>query len=189
MSSLTGSSIAWTAPPRERAVRQIAYFVPDAAAAAAGHSALYGSGPFLLVEHIRLSACRYRGRPSELDHTSAYGQWGEVMVEFVQQHDDRPSPFRDLYPDGGAGLHHLALIVPDLAGEIARYEAAGWCEAFYGESAPGVGFAMMDTSAAFGHMTELYEPTPGLLAFYGRVRAQAVTFDGTDPVRPFRFRS
>jgi hypothetical protein len=174
---------------REGAVRQIAYFVPDAVAAARRHSQLYGSGPFLFVDRIRLSACRHRGRPSELDHSSAYGQWGEVMVEFVQQNDSRPSPFRDLYPDGGQGLHHVALIVPDLAVEMVRYEAGGHAEAFYGEAAPGVGFAMMDTAAAFGHMTELYEPTPGLVAFYARIKAQAGSFDGADPVRSFRFRS
>lgn len=156
-----------------RPVRQIAYFVKDAEAAARRHAAEFGSGPFLLFESIPLLNCRYRGAPLPLDHSSAYGQWGEVMVEFVQQNDPRPSAFHDLFPNGGEGLHHLAFFVDDLADEIARLERAGCPEAFYGETSPGVGFAFVDTSAHYGHMVELYAPTKPLLAFYDKVRSLA----------------
>ena len=107
-------------------VRQIAYFVPDAAAAARSHSAMFGSGPYFVAEHIPLATCRYRGQPGELDHTSAYGQWGEMMIEFVQQNNPGPSVFRDMYPKAGQqGLHHLAIIVPQMDQVIRELEAAG----------------------------------------------------------------
>ena len=42
------------------------------------------------------------------DHTSAYGQWGDIMVELVQDHGTGPSVVRDLYNVDESGLHHLA---------------------------------------------------------------------------------
>ncbi|MFT4054146.1 MAG: VOC family protein [Novosphingobium sp.] len=166
-------------------VRQIAYFVPDVVAAAKAHMAAFGSGPYYVAEHIPLTSSLHRGRPAELDHTSAYGQWGEVMVEFVQQNNDGPSVFRDLFPDGAQGMHHVALIVDDLQAAIARFEAAGHETALYAEVAPGVGFAMVDCVAELGHFVELYEPTPQLLAVYDLMRTSARDFDGSDPIRSF----
>lgn len=166
-------------------VRQIAFYVPDAREAARAHAEAFGSGPYYVAEHIPMSLARYRGKPGVFDHSSAYGQWGEVMVEMVQVHSKEPSVFSDLYPDGRTGFHHIALIVDNLADAMKRFEAAGFAEAFYGEVAPGAGFAMMDAVERFGHFIELYEPSPPLLAVYHRVENAAINFDGSDPVRDF----
>lgn len=170
-----------------RQIRQIAYFVPDVEQAALAHVATFGSGPYYIAEHIPLSLCRYRGAAAELDHSSAYGQWGDIMVEFVQQNNPGPSCFHDIYPEGSGrqGMHHVALIVDDLKAEMARFEAAGHEAALYAEVAPGVGFAMMDCVATLGHFVELYEPTPQLLGVYDLVRSAAQGFDGSDPIRRF----
>ena len=74
-------------------IRQIAYFVPDVRVAAARHAALFGSGPYFVAEHIPLRKALYRGREGRRDHRSAYGQWGELMVECVQQNNPGPSAF------------------------------------------------------------------------------------------------
>lgn len=171
--------------PEHRPVRQIAYFVPDIEAAARAHMAAFGSGPFYIAEHIPLTLSLHRGQPAELDHSSAYGQWGEVMVEFVQQNNDGPSVFHDIYPNGGQGMHHVALIVDDIRAAMQSFEAAGHEAALYAEVAPGVGFAMMDCVDTLGHFVELYEPTPQLLAVYDLVRSSAKDFDGADPIRHF----
>lgn len=166
-------------------VRQIAYFVPDVVVAAQAHMQTFGSGPFHVAEHIPLTLSLYRGQPAALDHTSAYGQWGDVMVEFVQQNNEGPSVFRDMYPDGGQGMHHVALIVDDIKATMQRYNRAGHETGLYAEVAPGVGFAMMDCVASLGHFVELYEPTPPLLAVYDLVRSSARNFDGSEPIRYF----
>lgn len=166
-------------------IRQVAFYVPDARQAAADHAAAFGSGPYFVMEHIPLSLARYRGKPSIFDHTSAYGQWGDVMIEMVQVHNKEPSVFTDLYPHGGPGFHHIALIIDNLPEAMQTFEAAGFAEGFYGEVQPGVGFAMMDATRQFGHFIELYEPTPPLLAVYHRVRSAALSNDGGAVVRDF----
>lgn len=167
-------------------IRQVAYFVPDVVAAARRHSALFGSGPYYVAEHIPLTLSEHRGRRAELDHSSAYGQWGEVMIEFVQQNNDGPSVFRDLFADGQQGFHHVALIVDDLRATMSDFNAAGCDTGWYAEVAPGVGFAMMDCMREYGHFVELYEPTPVLLGVYDLVRSAAEGFDGTNLIRSFR---
>jgi len=74
-------------------IRQVAYYVPDARAAALQHAAAFGSGPFFVADHIPLTLARYRGKPGVFDHTSAYGQWGDVMLELVQVNSKEPSVF------------------------------------------------------------------------------------------------
>ncbi|MEM6626790.1 MAG: VOC family protein [Pseudomonadota bacterium] len=166
-------------------IRQIAYFVPDVRAAAAAHSARYGSGPHLVNERVPVIAAWRRGEVCEFDHTSSYGQWGEVMIEFVQQNNAGPSPFHDMYPEGSGryGVHHVALWVDDLDAEIARYNAQGVETALYAKLTEDFAFAMMDTVQELGHMTELYEPTPQLVGFYELIKSLAADFDGVDPVR------
>lgn len=165
--------------------RQIAYFVPDIRAAALAHHRRFGSGPFFVIDHVALDRSEYRGRPCPLDHGSAYGQWGVVMVEFVQQHNPDPSAYHDLYPvgSGRCGLHHVALFVDDLADALARHRAAGKPTAQYAVTTTGAAFAFVDTVAELGHMLELYEPGPGLTRFYEMVADAADNWDGLDPIR------
>jgi len=173
----------------QQPVRQVAYFVPDVIAAAQAHSTLFGSGPFFVAEHIPLTLCRHRARPAELDHTSAYGQWGEVMIEFVQQNNPGPSAFHDLYPEGSgrSGFHHIALIVDDLQAARREFSDSGLTEALYAEMSDGFAFVMVDDVARHGHMIELYEGVSALTSFYTMVKDAAKGFDGADPIRPISF--
>ncbi len=57
----------------------------------------FGAGPFFVRQHIALLDVVIRGRPGTFDHSSAYGQWGHVMVELVEDHGDGPSPVREMY--------------------------------------------------------------------------------------------
>ena len=94
--------------------KQIAYAVPDAFEAAQRWVKDFGAGPFFVSEHIPVTDVIYRGSPSTFDHTSAYGQWGDIMVELVQDHGTGPSVVRDLYNVDESGLHHLAFFVEDI---------------------------------------------------------------------------
>lgn len=171
------------------APRQIAYFCADVRAAATEHHRLFGSGPYFVAEHIPLRRAVHRGVERPLDHSSAYGQWGEVMVEFVQQHNPDPSPFHDLYPDPArrGGLHHVALFVDDVDAELARYAEAGHATALRAEMNDGFVFCFVDTVATLGHMVELYAPVPSLIDFYAMVAKAATRYRGGELITTIRF--
>lgn len=162
--------------------RQLAYCVDDAEAAAAEWSARFGAGPFFVRRHIAVTEVIVRGRPGHFDHTSAYGQWGSMMVELVQQHDDAPSAVRDVYRRGQTGLHHVAHIVEDLAAAEAALLAAG-IEQAQSAMAGTTRFVFHDARPELGYMLELYQTSPGLLGFYDLVARAADGWDGTEPVR------
>ncbi|MEP3422689.1 MAG: VOC family protein [Erythrobacter sp.] len=167
------------------AIRQVAYFVPDIERAARAHSEQFGSGPFFTLRHIALTHSIHRGIERRFDHSSAYGQWGDVMIEFVMQHGDEPSAMRDLYPSlsGRYGLHHMAVFVDRLDTAIADFEARGFPLAQLSETLDGTRFAFVDATASLGHMIEMYEPNETLLGFYNFVQNAADGWDGSDPVR------
>jgi len=162
---------------------QVAYHVPDPEAAAARLAKDYGWGPFYLMRHIPLSWARHREQPAVFDHSSAYGQAGELMVELITQHGDTPSALRDLYAPEESGIHHVACFVPDLPSALAAARQRGESVALEAMTNNGVHFAMVDTSTQLGHMLELYEQTPALADFYAFIRRKAVDWDGRRPVR------
>jgi hypothetical protein len=165
---------------------QVAYHVPDPVAAAERCARDYGWGPFFLLEHIPLQWSRYRGAAAEFDHSSAYGQAGEVMVELITQHNDGPSVLRDLYAPDETGVHHVACFVDDLATALQTQRERGHAIALEARTGTGVDFAMVDLSMTLGHMLELYEPGEDLRRFYAHVRKCADGWDGSRPVRRLR---
>ena len=167
------------------AVRQLAYKVNDLEAAALAHHRAFGSGPFFVLRHVALQSSQHRGVERPFDHSSAYGQWGSVMVELVVQHNPDPSALHDMFPhqSGGEGLHHAALFVDDLEAEIARFAADGAPLAQLSVTQTGTAFAFVDARSRLGHMLELYEPTAQLTGFYDFVAGAAKGWDGRDLIR------
>lgn len=161
---------------------QMAYHVPDPAAAAVRLARDFGWGPFFLLEHIPLESCAFRGRSATFDHTSAYGQGGELMIELITQHDDQPSVLRDLYGRAQSGLHHVAYFVADLPLAIEHCTQLQY-EIALDATAAGVRFVMVDARAQLGHMLELYEPGAQLRRFYEFVRRKSIGWDGAEPLR------
>ena len=162
---------------------QIAYFVPDARQAALEVARSGAAGPFFFASEITLAWGERRGSPCTFVHSSAYGHCGNLMLEFVQQEDDGPSPFRDMYPSGGQGIHHVATMVNSLEATISYYESLGCSLAARACTSSGTEFAFVDTVDRLGHMVEIYEKTPTLTGFYQMVEAAAVNWDGADPIR------
>lgn len=170
-------------------VRQIAYFCADVRKAALAHHAAFGSGPYFVADNIPLARAVHRGVERVVDHSSAYGQWGDVMVEFVQQNNSGPSPFHDLYPEGSGrwGIHHVALFVNDVDAALADFEARGCPTALRAEMTDGFVFAFADTTSALGHMTELYAPVATLTGFYAMVSQAAKDYRGGDIITTIAF--
>lgn len=169
--------------------RQMAYVVPDIREAARRHSELFGSGPFFVAEHIPFRTSVYRGKEMTFAHSSSFGQWGDMQVEFMQREDDQPSVLTDVLDitGGNCATHHKAIIIPNPQDVAAAFERAGYPIAWTGIMEVGIEVFMIDTLALYGHMIELYAPSPEVESFYAMVKDAAVGFDGTDPIREFSF--
>jgi hypothetical protein len=155
---------------------QLAYGVDDVRSAATQWVAR-GVGPFFVIDHIDVHSVRIKGTAATFDHSSAYGWWGDIMVELICQHDEG----RPVVPPHG--IHHVAFFVDDLATAQSALVESGHREVLYGETANGQAFAMHDGRGDFGHLIEIYEPTRRLTDFYAMVRSAAVDGPGPDPIR------
>jgi catechol 2,3-dioxygenase-like lactoylglutathione lyase family enzyme len=162
---------------------QIAYAVKDVRRSAQHWATVFGAGPFFVLDHIALSDVHYRGQPASFDHSSAYGQWGDVMVELICDHTIGPSPVADVVGADGVGLHHVAFMVEDLDVASAELSGRGWPEALRATTSTGLGFAFHDATETLGHMIEIYPRSPRLVSFYAMVRSAAQDWDGADPIR------
>lgn len=165
---------------------QVAYHVTDIRRAACDMAARFGAGPFFVNENIRLAWGEHRGVPAHFVHSSAYGQWGGLMVEFFRQEDDSMnSPYRDMFAPGEEGLHHTAMMVPDMEEAFDYFERNGMpvvtrCGL---RDAHNVDFAFIDAREALGHMIEIYPQSEGVLGFYKLIRDASVGWAGDDPIR------
>lgn len=161
---------------------QIAYAVDDVIGAAESCVAR-GAGPFFVRHHIDVTNSRVHGRTVHFDHSSAYGQWGNVMVELLCEHHADPEPGERVQRVGPlTGLHHMAFFVDDVSTAQDALVEHGWAEALYAE-AGNTQFAMHDATAELGHLVEIYRDSGGLVQFYDMVRAAATDWDGSDPIR------
>ena len=161
---------------------QIAYAVSDIFRGVDKWIKDFGAGPFFIAEHIPIKNVIYRGQPSELDITVAYGQWGEIMIELVQDNGEGPSIIRDLYPPQKSGLHHLAYFVDDMDLVSSKLVKQGYVLAMTGQAGENR-FQFFDAISEMGHFLEIYEPIESLKNLYERVRIASINWDGSDPLR------
>ena len=97
---------------------QYGYFVNDIDEACHKWNKMTGAGPFHVVRHHIAENFLYRGEPVEADVSYAFGQAGPAHIQFIAQHDDTPSIYREMYAKGEHGFHHIGLLVHYLEGEI-----------------------------------------------------------------------
>jgi 4-hydroxyphenylpyruvate dioxygenase-like putative hemolysin len=151
---------------------QIAWVVNDLSSAVARFRKTLNTGPFTFIEHVQLNDFKYRGKASSADYSMAVVQAGDVQLELIEQHDDAPSVYRDLYPRGKEGFHHVAVFVPDVTAEVARYAALGLeigCTGRFGDC----DIAYVDSSPVLGHMVEILPDTAVMRGFFDAVRTSS----------------
>jgi len=59
-----------------------------------------GVGPFYVFEHVKFQEAYFRGQPSNVDITAAIGYWGDLQIEFIQQHNAAPSIYSEFLAKG-----------------------------------------------------------------------------------------
>jgi hypothetical protein len=160
---------------------QQAYLVNDLETSCIRWSELFGAGPFVLAPHHRTDRFAYRGTDQEADVSYAFGYLGDMMIQFIQQHDDVPSIYRDMYRSGEEGFHHVGVLVSDFQAELDRYRDLGFAVACQ-LHADNVDAAYLDTRTVTGGFTEIHGDPPHILkAFASWRRAHERFRPGDDP--------
>ena len=162
---------------------QLAFMARDFEAALRFWSETMGAGPFFVVDHVRFGEVRCQGAPAQLDLSVAIGYWGDLQIEFVHQHNDAPSIFHDWQKDGREGLHHVGILVGDIAMAERVCADAGAAVVLDGTMHGGRGRFFYAQTAGPAPFLEVIEPAGKLLAAFGHMREAARNWDGRDPVR------
>jgi hypothetical protein len=159
---------------------QLGFVVDDIVDAATRWARTLGIGPFHVMPHIEVP-CTYRGTETMIDMQVAVAQAGPVQIELIRQHCDRPSVYRDLFPQG-SGFHQLCTVTADYEGTKAHYVRLGH-EVVSEFDVGGQRVAYIDTVADVGFFTEVVGETEVFLRQLTAISRTCAEWDGTDPVR------
>jgi hypothetical protein len=158
---------------------QQAYLVNDLEASIQHWHELFCAGPFVIAPHHKTDRFTYRGTSQQADVSYAFGYSGDMMIQFIQQHDDTPSIYRDMYEMGEEGFHHVGILVHDWEAERQRLLDMGFvnaCELF----ADNVNAAYFDTRAVNGGFTEIHGDPPHILEGFASWRERHRKHKPTD---------
>lgn len=159
------------------------YVVEDIGAAVERVVTTFGAGPFFVVEHLAFDEVSFRGAPAAYDHSSAFGQWGPVIVELTEVHSAEPAGLAEAFAGPTPRVGHVAWLSDDVDAESARLSSAGAPLFHTGRSGP-VRAAWHDARATLGHHVELLQRSPEIEGFYALIRSSADGWDGAEPIRP-----
>ncbi len=165
-------------------IMQMAYVPQDIPAALRFWTETIGAGPFYSMPHIGYLSADYRGQPSNIDFSLYIGYWGDMQIELIEQHCDSPSIYKSWRDSGQEGLHHVCLLVDDIARARAAADAAG-AKVEQSLELDGGAAIYLDTGGGPGTMVEVLQPAPGFDALCDMMRAAHRDWDGSDPVRSF----
>ena len=146
----------------KKAIFQEAYFVRSIDDAARQWAKAFGAGPFFMVRHHHCDEFTYRGTSVEADVSYAFGYLGDMMIQFIEQHDDKPSIYRDMFAPGEEGFHHVAYLVSDFGAERQRWLDMGY-ELATELYADEVNAAYFDTRALHGDSAEIRGGPPPIV--------------------------
>ena len=164
-------------------IMQLAYVPADFDATLKFWIETVGAGPFFALDHVKLDDVKYRGEPIDVDFSMVIGYWGDLQIELIRQHNDVPSIYKAWRDEGHEGLHHICILVDDMAHARAVCADAGATVAQEGIVPNGGEVIYVDTGGGPGTMVEILKPGPGSRDFFAMMREAARGWDGSDPVR------
>lgn len=163
-------------------IMQLAYVPDDFDGALAHWTKTMGVGPFFLLEDIHLDDMKYRGAPTHARFDLALAYWGDLQIELIRPRDDHPSIYSGEYADVGGGLHHVCILVDDIAEAYAaceQHSAEIVIEGKFGNSS----VIYADPGNGPGSLIEVLQQDPDGPDLFGMIKAAGVDWDGSEPLR------
>lgn len=164
-------------------IMQLAYVPADFDAALKFWLETMGAGPFFSLDHVTLEDVRYKGKPANIDFSLMLGYWGELQIELIRQHNDAPSIYSTWRNEQREGLHHVCILVDDMARARSACNDADAQVVQEGRVPGGGEFVYADTGGGPGTMLEILKPGPGSRDFFAMMRDAARDWDGSNPIR------
>jgi catechol 2,3-dioxygenase-like lactoylglutathione lyase family enzyme len=164
-------------------IMQLAFVPADFDAALAFWTGTMGAGPFFALDHVALEDVRYMGAPATIDFSMALGYWGDMQIELIRQHNDAPSIYKAWRDQGHEGLHHVCILIDDMAEARAVCAADGLTIAQEGRVSGGGEVIYVDTGGGPGTLVEMLKPGAGTEGFFAMMRDAAKGWDGSEPLR------
>ena len=170
-----------------RPIFQYAYFVSDIDTAAMNWVKLFGAGPFFRVPHHTVTTdprgyFRYRGDTTESDVSYAFAYCGPVQIQLIQQHDDLPSIYTEMYAKGQEGFHHVGILSAEFERDKADFLAQGLDLAVEMWAVADVVY--FNAVKQVGCFVEVHGDNEGIREVFKRWKHAHDTWDGvTDPLR------
>lgn len=147
-----------------------------------------GYGPFFTT-NLDLEEVQYRGQKRPLNLKIAIARAGDVHIELIEQINDGPSAYRDVFPKGTSGFHHIRKKAgitgneqhsyDDLISEFSRNGIDVVMEMQFGEQR----VAYVDTRLTLGCMLEIYDPSEAIESLKRFTLEASLGWDGINPVR------
>jgi methylmalonyl-CoA/ethylmalonyl-CoA epimerase len=164
-------------------VMQNAFVVDDLEAALDHWVNKMGVGPFYVFSHIQFQEIYFRGGSGrDIDMTAAIGYWGDIQIEFIQQHNDAPSIYSEFRAKRGTGMQHMGVLTGDLDAELKRLAPLGIVPVQWGSMPTGMRFAYVSSDHHPGAMLEIIEPGPIVTDYFKMMKEAADRWDGTNGV-------
>ncbi|MEM1052028.1 MAG: VOC family protein [Pseudomonadota bacterium] len=164
-------------------IMQLAFVPPDFDAAIEHWVGTMGVGPFFLMEGIHLEGMKYKGSPTDAHFDLALAYWGDLQVELIRPRDTHPSIYTGYYAEGlKGGLHHVCLLVEDIAEAYAACEVHG-AEIVIEGSLGASRVIYADPGSGPGSLVEILQPSPESPALFDMIKQAGVQWDGSEPLR------
>ena len=159
----------------------ISYAVADLDRAIHRAAETVGAGPFFVLRDVPLTATS-GGEPAEFLHSSAFGQWGAVRLEFQQIEHCAPDHVAAAMGSVTPTMNHIGWAVPSLDSAAEALDQAGIPQ-FLRANIGDIDFTIHDARELYGHNVELHADSDGFRAFFEQVLNASIDWDGQDPIR------
>ncbi|MBR1235898.1 VOC family protein [Bradyrhizobium sp. AUGA SZCCT0182] len=164
---------------------QIAFSVPDLAAAMDWWTDAIGIGPWFVLDRIGRDRSTYRGRPGDAEFTIAVALSGTLMIELIQALDDKPSVYKEARERRGHGFHHVGKFRPDVKQLAEAYEAEGQSIVFQAPAPGGGDVFFIDRGEGGPGFIELIDDNESTRKLSDAMRRASVGWKGERPIRSF----
>lgn len=159
-------------------VFQNAFIVNDIEEAISRWVRTMGIGPFVVLENISMANAFYRGQPTTMKLHAALAASGDIQMELIQPLHDHPSVYRDFYPTGKEGFHHIGVLTDDVARDVEAYRKLGHDVIASGGNPDSTHIAYVDTWDASRCLVELIHADDSYMQMTRMLQDAARSWDG-----------